>query len=314
MNASVAEENRSTLSRVTCGWKKAHLPLEAVRRYWRDVHSPAISRREGLYEYRHAQFDAVREEVFAATRAIDYGCPPAEQLMWLSDVRYFDDRGLAAFGQSPNAAVRAHLLADIDILVDKSTTYRAVGANAWTYKDETGNPAPAGPPAAPTFAVFLRQRGAKGSAAPEEEAAFRSCVQSLAAAWSASAGVRRVRLSLFDVPDMEAERKAGYPIKTHPPEQQYQALIDLAVEHGADTQALIRSADADRLSERISAIHAYPVAGLYTFVRGGPADVDRVTRLPGLPGDSGVRGRGADTACAARMDVRPGGEPPGGRH
>ena len=28
---------------------------------------------------------------------------------------------------------------------------------------------------------------------------------------------------------MEAERKAGYPIKTHPQEQQYQAWIDLTV-------------------------------------------------------------------------------------
>jgi len=27
---------------------------------------------------------------------------------------------------------------------------------------------------------------------------------------------------------MEAERRAGYPVKTHPVEQQYQAWIDLS--------------------------------------------------------------------------------------
>jgi hypothetical protein len=262
MNAAVEEENRSTLSRVTCGWKKKDLPLESVRRYWRDVHSPAISRRAGLYEYRHAQFDAVRDDLFAPTRAIDYHCPSTEQLMWLSDVRYFDDKGLAAFGDSPNAAVRAHLLADIDILVDKSTTYRAVGRNAWTFKDETQDPAPAGPPAAPSYAIFFRQKAG-------DEAAFRESVRSLAERWSAISGVVRLRLSVFDVPDMEAERKAGYPIKTHPLEQQYQALIDLVLEQDFDPHGLISSIQADDLSAQIAAIHAYPVVSLYTFVRGG---------------------------------------------
>jgi len=269
VNAAVEEENGSTLSRVTCGWKKPHLPLESVLRYWRDVHSPAISRRAGLYEYRHGQFDALRDDVFAPTKAIDYHCPRPEQLMWLSDVRYFDDKGLAAFGESPNAAVRAHLLADIDILVDKSTTYRAVGRNAWTYKDETKNPAPAGRPAAPTYSIFFRQRAATPGTAGGGEAAFRECVRSLAARWSAMAGVQRLRLSVFDVPDMEAERKAGYPIKTHPLEQQYQALIDLGLEEGVDTGTLISATEADSLCMHVAAIHAYPVASLFTFVRGG---------------------------------------------
>jgi hypothetical protein len=269
LNAAVDEENGSSLSRITCGWKKAHLPLESVRRYWRDVHSPAISRRAGLYEYRHAQFESVRADLFAPTQALDYRCPAAEQLMWLSDVRYFDDAGLAAFGESPDAAVRAHLLADIDILVDKSTTYRAVGRNAWTYKDATGEPAPAGAPDTPTYAVFFRQRAADAAAAARDEAAFRECVRSLAVRWSELPGVRRLRLSVFDVPDMEAERKAGYPIKTHPVEQQYQALIDLVLEAGADARTLISNADAEHLGVQIKAVHAYPVASLYTFVRGG---------------------------------------------
>ncbi len=269
MNAAEEEENRSTLSRITCGWKKPHLPLESVRRYWRDVHSPAISRREGLYEYRHEQFDAVRDDLFAPARTIDYRCPPTEQLMWLSDVRYFDDAGLAAFGASPNPTVRSHLLADIDILVDKSTTYRAVGRNAWTYKDATDEPTPAGPPAAPTYAVFFRQRAADPGAAARDEPAFRDSVKALARQWTGLAGVRRVRLSLFDVPDMEAERKSGYPIKTHPLEQQYQALIDLMVEEGVDTRTLLASTAADELGAHVAAIHAYPVVALYTFVRGG---------------------------------------------
>lgn len=260
MNAQVDSENRSSLSRITCGWKKSHLPLEWVRRYWRDVHSPAISRRAGLYEYRHSQFGAVRTDLFTQVVGIDFDCPPDQQLMWLSDVRYFDDAGLAAFGESPPAEVKAHLLADIDLLVDKSTTYRSVGDDAHTFVDDTADPAPAGPAASPSFALFFRQRG--------DDAAFRAALHSLAQRWASTEGIRRVRLSLFERPDMEAERKAGYPIKTHPVEQQYQGWIDLVVAAGFGTSNLL-AADAPQLAAHIQVLHAYPVDNLYTFVVGG---------------------------------------------
>ena len=41
-------ENRARLASITCGWKKTELPLDWVRRYWRDVHSPVIARRPGV--------------------------------------------------------------------------------------------------------------------------------------------------------------------------------------------------------------------------------------------------------------------------
>ncbi|MBM3513742.1 MAG: hypothetical protein FJX59_08505, partial [Alphaproteobacteria bacterium] len=212
-------ENRAGLSRATCGWKKAELPLDWVRKYWRDVHSPAIARRAGVYDYRHFQYDAVRPDVLVPVAGIETAAPSDAQLMWTSDVRYLDDAGLAAFGNSPDGEVKAQLLGDIDLIVDRSTTYKSVGANARTYVDRTDVAAPQGPVTHPTFCLFIRQKG--------DEAAFRACLQKLAETWSTSDGVLRLRLSLFDVPDMEAERKAGYPIKTHPVEQQYQAWFEL---------------------------------------------------------------------------------------
>jgi len=261
LNAQVDAENRSNLSRITCGWKKPHLSLDWVRRYWRDVHSPAISRRAGLYEYRHSQFDPVHSDLFAADTGILMTCPIDEQLMWLSDVRYADDAGLAAFGESPNPEVKAHLLADIDLLVDKSTTYRSVGKDAWTYLDDTGDAAPAGPVSRPSFALFFRQRGAAES--------FKEALRALALRWTDAPGVRRVRLSLFEVPDMEAERKAGYPVKTHPVEQQYQAWIDLVVEEASVARGLLSPDETTRLKKHVSVIHAHPVVSSYTFVVGG---------------------------------------------
>jgi hypothetical protein len=286
MNADITQENRATIARITCGWKLPHLPLEAVRRYWRDVHSPGIARRPGLWEYRHLQFDAVDPDLMAAVPGIDTACPAGEQLMWTSDVRYLDQAGLDLFGSVPGPEVKKQLLADIDLIVDQSTTYLVLGDKACTLLDKSGNAAPQGPAAQPTFAVFFRQRG--------DQAAFRAALRALAARWAAAAGVQRLRLALFETPDMEAERKAGYPIKTHPPERQYQAWIDLTVADAAALRGLLQAADA----ACIHTVHAYPVPVVYTSVcRGRPTLVG----LRGWPAFDAIQALGADNQRQAAL-------------
>jgi hypothetical protein len=92
---------------------------------------------------------------------------------------------------------------------------------------------------------------------------------SLAAGWAKVPGVLRVRVTMFDVPDMEAERKAGYPVKTHPVEQQYQAWIDLVVSEDRVVHRLPLAVDQEDASRSVGAIHAYPVRVVYTSVYGG---------------------------------------------
>jgi hypothetical protein len=278
MNADITQENRATIARITCGWKLPHLPLDAVRRYWRDVHSPGIARRPGLWEYRHLQFDAVEPQLLAPVPGIDMACEPNAQLMWTSDVRYPDQQGMDLFASVPSPEVKQLLLADIDLIVDQSTTYLVLGDNGRTLLDQTGTAAPQGPVAQPTYAVFFRQRG--------DQPAFRASMRALAARWAASAGVLRVRLALFETPDMEAERKAGYPIKTHPPERQYQAWIDLTVATAASARDLLTPGDAAFLHT----VHVYPVPVVYTSVcRGKPTLVG----LRGWPAFDAIQRLGA---------------------
>ncbi len=258
MNDLAETENRAWLGRVTCGWKKPGLPLEDVLRYWRDVHSPAIARRPGIWEYRHFQFSAVDGSDFASVAGVAFDCPAVEQLMWTSDVRYAGPDELAAFGADPDPATRAHLLGDIDLIVDQSTTYRVVAELGHTFVDKSGDPAPQGAPKAHTVSLFLRRRS--------EEAPFRGWLTALAADWAADPAVIRLRLSLFEAPDMEAERASGYPIKTHPVERQYQAWIDITA---ADAAALTRLVDAVDLAAHVTALHAYPVRAIYTSNRDG---------------------------------------------
>ncbi|WP_304217457.1 hypothetical protein [Phenylobacterium aquaticum] len=276
-------ENEAGLARVTCGWRLPHLSLDFVRPYWRDAHSPAIARRDGIYEYRHYPLDPIRGDLFTPVAGIDFAGRPGEQLQWLSDVRYADEAGMNAFGADPDPTVRAQILADIEMIVDKSTTYKVIGANARTLVDTTGDAPPLGPARTPIFQVFFRQRG--------DEAAFRESVSALAELWAATEGVLRVRRSLFETPDMEAERAAGYPVKTHPLEMQYQAWIDLVVADEPVARRLIPPAIAPRLAQDVSAIHAYPAPAAYTFnYRGKPT----LAGLRGYAACEAIRNMGAE--------------------
>jgi hypothetical protein len=261
VTSSIDFENQAAIARLTCGWKKPQLPIEFVRRYWRDVHSPAIARRAGLWEYRHSQFAAVKSDLFAAVPGLGYACAADQQLMWLSDVRYADQAGLDAFGLSPGGEAKANLLADIELIVDQSSTYKSVGVDAHTLVDTTGNPTPQGAALPSSYAVFFRQHG-------DREKDLHQTVRGLAHRWAGMPGVMRLRMHIFEAPDMEAEKRGGYPIKTHPRELQYQAWIDLVLADDAVAKNLITPTDGTDYSS-IGEVHAYPVDNLYTFNYGG---------------------------------------------
>ena len=277
MKHSTDIENKAGIARVTCGWKKAELSLDDVRPYWRDAHSPAIARRAGIYEYRHYPLDPVRSDLFTPIAGIDYAGVAGEQLMWLSDVRYADEADMAISGASPNPQVIARILADIEMIVDKSTTYKVLGQNGRTFVDRL-EPAPQGPARHPTFGVFFRQKG--------DEAGFRAALTTLAGRWAETAGVVRVRVALFEAPDMEAERKAGYPVKTHPVEMQYQAWIDLVIDDEAVARTLLAPDHGVDYAAVFATVHAYPVPAVYTF------------NYAGKPTISGLRGYMAAQAIA----------------
>jgi hypothetical protein len=258
------------------------LDLANVRPYWRDAHSPAIARRPGIYEYRHYPLDPIRGDLVPAIAGIDTVGVTNEQLMWLSDVRYADEAGMKTFSESPGPLERKQILADIEMIVDKSTTYKVIGENGRTLVDRTGVGAPQGPVSAPTFEIFFRQRG--------DEPSFRAVVRELAEDWARRSSVLRVRINLFEVPDMEAERKAGYPVKTHPVEMQYQAWIDLIVDSERALTELLVGAPR-RWADHISAIHAYQAPAVYTFnYRGKPT----LAGLRGYPAVAAIRSLGAE--------------------
>ncbi|MEE2704546.1 MAG: hypothetical protein VX397_00350 [Pseudomonadota bacterium] len=276
-------ENKAKICRITCGWKKPELPIDWVRLYWRDVHSPAISRRLGIFDYRHYQYDNVIENLLSHIDDISYSCDINEQLMWTSDVRYKSEQDLSLFDSSPIDEAKKALLGDIDLIVDKSTTYRAVNSNAHTFIDISKTSTPQGSYNLPTFVLFLKKKS------KEEE--FRNFLNSLSLNLSGHNGVIRLRLSLFDEPDMDKEKKAGYPIKTHPKEQQYQASIELVLDKFERGKELFTDINESLAKEHIKEIHTYPVRAVYTSIY---ASKPTIVGLRGYPAYQAIKALNAD--------------------
>jgi hypothetical protein len=278
-------ENAAGLSRATCGWRLPGLELEAVWNYWRDVHSPAISRRAGIHVYRHVRWAPVDASLLAEIPGVTTTAPENAQLQWMSDITYRDEDDLARFYKSPaDPQVVSKILGDIEMIVERSTTYLSLRPNISTLSDRRSEPRQ-GPPKTPYYGIFLRQR--------DEDGAFRAGVRDLAAQWSATEGVSRVRFSLFERPDMAADRGAGYPVKTHPPEQQYQALVEVETEREAVTRLLGKGKAAALLAAAAREAHAYPVAAAYTFVWDG---VPTIAGLRGYPALQAIDALGAEHA------------------
>lgn len=268
MTDIAAIENLATLSRTTAGVYRYHgvdaVAEDRLHRYSRDVHAPAIARRPGVYLYRHFDYGPVRADAFDPIEGIGFDCADDKRVTGAGHLDYLDEASLARFYESPGGAVRDHLLADINILggaPGRTTTYRTSAGNAHTYLDMTGEPAPQGPVASPRFAVFWRSRGAQDD--------FRAAVRSTAERWSAAPGVRRVRLHLFDVPDMGVESANGYPIHPAPVEEHYQAWIDIVLDDADGLRALLPPEHAAALAATVSEIHVQPVPLVYTYVWGG---------------------------------------------
>lgn len=256
-----AVENLATISRTTAGVHKHPedpAAADVLRRYIRDVHSPAIARRAGIHLYRHLSFGPARPDLLAAPPGVDV---EGALLTGAGHLDYRDEDALAAFYADPGGSVREQLLADLHVIggaPGRTTTYRTSPGNGHTFVDDTGDPAPQGPVDG-RWAVHVRGRGD-----------WPAVVRAAAAAWSAMPGVRRLRMHLFDPPDAAVEVAHGYPVFPAPPEEHYQAFLDLVLDDDAVARRLVWP---DGAAGVLDAVHVQPVPVVHTFVWAGSPTV-----------------------------------------
>ncbi|HEY6455452.1 MAG TPA: hypothetical protein VIY90_09260 [Steroidobacteraceae bacterium] len=256
-------ENKAPVIRVNCGHSSEARSLASVRRYQRDVHSPAIARNPGIYEYCHFSFDPIRPHIFASVGGIEFDCPKGEQFNSVAATLFLSEEDHARSIASPPDDVRPLLVADVPLIQKWTAPFFAEGPNGGhTYIDTTGIAVPQGPPTHPAFGLFLRQRS--------DANAFRECVSTMARRWSAHSDVRRLRLTLLK--SNEAKQAAGdYAIKgiASTNHHMFHAWIDLVIDSERNAMQLLSKEDAKAIRPYVSAFHVYPVAERYTYVYAG---------------------------------------------
>jgi hypothetical protein len=256
-------ENKPIVRRVNCGHSSEKHSLSSVRRYQRDVHSPAIARRPGIYEYRHFSFDPIRAELFATAEGIELDCEDDAQINSLASVLFANAVDQSNSLAYPPDNARPLLVADNAMIQKWAAAYHADGPEAaHTYVEATGIAVPQGAPLQPSYAILLRQRS--------DAQAFRECLHSLMQKWSANADVRRLRLTFLEAaPDTKSD--GDYAMRSLMAAQQmwHQAWIDLVIDNEHVTTELLSPEQAKQLRPYVLALHAYPVVERYTYVYAG---------------------------------------------
>jgi hypothetical protein len=256
-------ENRAPVVRVNCGHSSDKHSLASVRRYQRDVHSPAIARNPGIYEYSHFSFDPIRADLFAPVEGLELDCSVDEQINSVAATLFLNEADHAQSIASPPDDARPLLVADVPLIQKWTAPYYAQGPDgARTLVDTTGIAVPQGPPAQPSFGLFLRQKS--------DAKAFRECVNQMIQRWSTYSGVRRLRVTLLE--SNEVKQAAGdYGVKavTSNHGQPHQAWIELVIDNDHVAKQLVSKEDSQNLRRYVSALHAYPIAERYTYVYAG---------------------------------------------
>ncbi|HEY6455450.1 MAG TPA: hypothetical protein VIY90_09250 [Steroidobacteraceae bacterium] len=259
----IAIENSAPIRRVNCGHSSDKHSLSSVRRYQRDVHSPAIARRPGIYEYRHFSFDSIRPHLFAHADGIELDCRVDEQINSLASVLFANAADHALSLAYPPDELRPLLVLDNAMIQKWAAAYDSDGpAAAHTFIDTTGIAVPQGPPARPSFALLLRQRS--------DVSAFRECVSSFVQRWAAHANVRRLRLTFIDAAQ-DTKSNGDYAMRNMMAEQKlwHHAWIDLVLDSEHVAMQLLSKEDAKAIRPYVSALHVYPIAERYTYVYAG---------------------------------------------
>lgn len=287
------EENAAPLTATVFGWWRKDVPLEVSYRYWRDVHSIAVARAPGLYQYRLLALAENRAEVGACLDGIETDLPVADRPHCIAQILFLSKEDQQAFGKS--RLITQFVNKDEQNLCDRNVTMSSIDHNAYTYVDRTSEATCSGEPAFPSFVLGLQQRQGVST-----EAFRQHLTHAIAQPWSDRPDVLRLRLHLLE-PFDESENS---PYVSHDwvQEQHYQAWIELVVRDATQLEKLLSSDPAEisyadhtcqQHAQLIRGIHTFPITACYTMVANGK------------PTDVGLRGfLAVQTIAEAQADIQ----------
>jgi hypothetical protein len=287
LSAEVAAvDNRAERAVTGFCWWRADLDERLAERYWRDVHGPLAARIPGLWSYRQLRLAPNRTDVLGELPDIRRQLPLDQQPRGIPQASFLSAAHQRAFIRHPML---------IDDIFNDELRFLARGATqtsppgaARTLTDRTGQPTVQGPPAHPTFAVFLAVRDEHGFPAAHHALAI------LAGALRSCSAVARLRVQPLQPYDPAAWKSPGVDHRW-PGDLAYAGWLEMAVGPGTDTAALLNHDARRNMRQLVEAVHAYPIREVYTMVAAGhPTEVG----LRGFPGYEVIVAAGADNQRA----------------
>lgn len=243
-------------------WKRKGIARELFDDYWRDVHGPVCARLPGQHQYWQFHLDRNEGGIFPEIPGIEYICADEAQFNGIAELTFTSEAERDVWFKS--AAI---LMDDEHNIFSKAIGYNTNLGNSITYVDGIPSGEPNGNLGLLKFHIMVR-KSPKASVS-----AFRQYLtESYASAIAQSESVLKLRLHLFEEVDNSRPDAAGV---THiePPEQQYQAAVEIAFANPLEMEKFFTSTEyaiaTQDLAQYVDRFLPFPERTAYTFVYDG---------------------------------------------
>lgn len=243
-------------------WKRKSITRQLFDDYWRNVHGPVCARLPSQYQYWQFHLERSEGGLWPNILGVEQVCPEAGQFDGIAELTFTSEGERSVWFQS--AAI---LMDDEHNIFSKAIGYNTNPGNSVTYVDAIPNGEPNGDLGLLKFHIMLR-KSAKASVS-----AFRQYLtESFASAIAPSEYVLKLRLHLFEEVDNSRPDADGVA-HVEPPEQQYQAAIEIAFANPLEMEAFFASreyaAATKDFANYVEAFYPFPEQTAYTFVYDG---------------------------------------------
>ncbi|MBC7004547.1 hypothetical protein BIZ37_18455 [Photobacterium sp. BZF1] len=262
MSKNMIIENKAEITTSIFAWWRPDVAHEVSFLYWRDVHGVLASRMEGTYQYRQLHLGYIDPEKLynvEGIEGVELDLPLHDQPNGIAQLLYLSAKDLEAFIEC-DVTVK-YVSKDEPYLVSRNAFTMSVTPETRTFIDRNCSGLLNGASKNPRYAIAFKKQ--EGASVDE----FRKYLtEFFAEKWSKLGDVQRLRLHLLESYEESPSTFASVS-HTWDKSKQYQAWIEVELSKDFLISSLFQqSVD---LKKYISAIHAYPVEAVYTFVYDG---------------------------------------------
>ena len=243
-------------------WKRRGITRELFDDYWRDVHGPVCARLPGQYQYWQFHLDRNEGGIWPAIPGVEYSCADESQFDGIAELTFTSEAERNIWFKS--AAI---LMDDEHNIFSKAIGYNTNLGNSITYVDGIPSGEPNGNLGLLKFHIMIRK------SPTASVSAFRQYLtESYAPAIARSESVLKLRLHLFEEVDNSRPDAAGVS-HFEPPEQQYQAAVEIAFANPLEMEKFFASTEyaiaTQDLARYVDRFLPFPERTAYTFVYDG---------------------------------------------